>query len=679
MQSELTTLLNVESEMLQNWVKTNLATATSTANNQSIRETIQSLVEQPSVMVEGQANTSDIELRRLLERQLSPTLSSHDFAGYVVADKSQRIVAAATAELVGREMIPEFERAFSKALKGEATITPPFGSVVLLRDETGRLRSGVPSMLACAPVRNTDFQVIGVLALRIRPELEFSRILELGRFGDTGETYAFNRTGTMVSNSRFDEELILAGVLPDRDDARSILTVQLRDPGGNMLDGYRPEVRRAKQPFTKSAAAAMAGETGVDIEGYRDYRGVDRLGAWLWIDEYDMGIVTEIDRDEAYRPLYILKLTFQSLLVLLAVSSVAIFLFTIRVARLKQEAQRAAIELKQLGQYELGEKLGAGGMGVVYKGHHAMMRRPAAIKLLNIEKVNDASIQRFEREVQITCQLNHPNTIAIFDYGRTPEGVFYYAMEFLDGIDLQVLIERYGPQPEGRVIRILRQICGSLFEAHSLGLVHRDIKPANVMINRRGAETDVVKVLDFGLVKALDESKQAGLTAANSLAGTPLYMAPEAIQSPNSVDPRSDLYAVGALGYFLLTGQTVFEAETIIQLCQKHIDGVPVPPSQRTSQKISPQLEEILLSCLDKVRSRRPESARVLSRLLKQIPSESGWTDEDAEAWWDAHSSGREIPKPSASISSPANAAAPSTDAAYGHTVVDQSILNDPH
>ncbi len=172
MQSELTTLLNVESEMLQNWVKTNLATATSTANNQSIRETIQSLVEQPSVVVEGQANTSDMELRRLLERQLSPTLSSHDFAGYVVADKSQRIVAAATAELVGREMIRSLNELLESSQR-EATITPPFGSVVLLRDETGRLRSGVPTMLACAPVRNTDFQVIGVLAF------EFDRSLIL--------------------------------------------------------------------------------------------------------------------------------------------------------------------------------------------------------------------------------------------------------------------------------------------------------------------------------------------------------------------------------------------------------------------------------------------------------------------------------------------------------------------
>ncbi len=167
-----------------------------------------------------------------------------------------------------------------------------------------------------------------------------------------------------------------------------------------------------------------------------------------------------------------------------------------------------------------------------------MLRRPTAIKMLDVDKVNDASIQRFEREVQLTCQLNNPNTVAIYDYGRTPEGVFYYAMEFLDGIDVQALVEKYGPQPEPRVIRILTQICGSLYEAHTLGLVHRDIKPANIMLNRRGCDADVVKVLDFGLVKAIDEQKQSSMTAANSLTGTPLYMPPEAIQTPNSVDAQ---------------------------------------------------------------------------------------------------------------------------------------------
>ena len=254
----------------------------------------------------------------------------------------------------------------------------------------------------------------------------------------------------------------------------------------------------------------------------------------------------------------------------MALSSVAIFVFTLVVARLQREAQKAAIEAKHLGQYRLEEQLGAGAMGVVYKGHHAMLRRPTAIKMLNVDKVNEASIERFEREVQITCKLNNPNTVAIYDYGRTPEGVFYYAMEYLDGIDLQVLVEQYGPQPEGRVIRILKQMCGSLYEAHSLGLVHRDIKPANVMLNRRGGEPDVVKVLDFGLVQALDDAKQS--RQSGGLTGTPLYMSPEAIQTPDLVDARSDLYAVGAVGYFLITGQPVFTATSLVDLCQQHVD-----------------------------------------------------------------------------------------------------------
>jgi serine/threonine protein kinase len=274
-------------------------------------------------------------------------------------------------------------------------------------------------------------------------------------------------------------------------------------------------------------------------------------------------------------------------------------------------------------------------MGVVYKGQHAMLRRPTAIKMLNVERVNDGSIERFEREVQITCQLNHPSTIAIYDYGRTPEGVFYYAMEYLDGIDLQALVDRYGPQPEGRVIHILKQICGSLYEAHSLGMVHRDVKPANVMINRRGGEPDVVKVLDFGLVRAIDEAKRS--QQSGGLSGTPLYMSPEAIQTPDLVDARSDLYAVGAIGYFLLTAQPVFQATTLVELCQQHMTALPIAPSERGGRGISPELESALLACLEKNRAQRPQTARDLMALLERAPTVSGWAVEEAEAWWRQH------------------------------------------
>jgi serine/threonine protein kinase len=251
---------------------------------------------------------------------------------------------------------------------------------------------------------------------------------------------------------------------------------------------------------------------------------------------------------------------------------------------------------------------------------------------LNIDVMNDAAIARFEHEVQITSQLNHPNTIAIYDYGRTPEGVFYYAMEFLDGIDLQELVAQYGPQPEARVIQIMLQICGSLYEAHAQGLVHRDIKPANVMINRRGGQPDVVKVLDFGLVKQVDATSKD-----NSLAGTPLYMSPEAIQSPSLVDACSDLYALGAVGYFLITGKSVFDATNVVELLQKHVTESPQPPSQRMSISITQEFEDVLLSCLEKSRSRRPQTARDLAQMLIRCQTAGKWTVLEAEAWWANH------------------------------------------
>jgi hypothetical protein len=496
-------------------------------------------------------------------------------------------------------------------------------------------------MYVCAPVRDDSFQVVGVLALRMRPEAEFTRILQLGRFGETGETYAIDKTGRMVSNSRFDPILIHLGLLPDEEDSRSILNVLVRDPGGDITTGFRPDLRRRELPLTYMASEAIAGRPGVDVDGYRDYRGVRVVGAWKWLPEADIGVATEFGYAEAFHPLTILRWTFWGLFALLVLSAAAIFVFTILAARLRREAQQAAIEAKQIGQYKLEQKLGSGGMGVVYRGHHAMLRRPTAIKMLSIDKVNDASIQRFEHEVQITSQLNNPNTVAIYDYGRTPEGVFYYAMEYLDGVDLQTLVERYGPQSVPRVIHILTQICNSLNEAHASGLVHRDIKPANIMLNRRGGEPDVVKVLDFGLVKALDDQKQSAMTDNRSLTGTPLYMSPEAIQLPGSIDSRSDLYAVGAVGYFLLTGGPVFEAENVMDLCHKHVAEPPTPPSQRVSTPIPAELENALLACLEKSRAKRPQTARELAQLLARCQTAAAWSIEEADAWWGRHERGQ--------------------------------------
>ena len=312
------------------------------------------------------------------------------------------------------------------------------------------------------------------------------------------------------------------------------------------------------------------------------------------------------------------------------------------VARSRREAQKAAIEAQQLGQYRLERKLGSGGMGVVYKGHHAMLRRPTAIKMLDVDKVNEASIERFEREVQITCQLNNPNTVAIYDYGRTPEGVFYYAMEYLDGIDLQALVERYGPQPEARVIHILEQICGSLYEAHSLGLVHRDIKPANIMLNRRGGEPDVVKVLDFGLVKALDEQKQAGRTQTGVAdRHAALHVARSDPDCPTSVDARSDLYAVGAVGYFLLTGAARLRSRqrrrTVPEARRHAADSALRTHAYAHSRRARSGSLGLPGKIAREASANRPRPGNP----HRPLPRSREWSIEDADAWWGRHERGQ--------------------------------------
>jgi eukaryotic-like serine/threonine-protein kinase len=295
-----------------------------------------------------------------------------------------------------------------------------------------------------------------------------------------------------------------------------------------------------------------------------------------------------------------------------------------------------AARVRQLGQYTLERQIGAGGMGVVYRASHAMLRRPTAIKLLPPDRAGEASLVRFEREVQITAQLSHPNTVAIYDYGRTPDGVFYYAMEYLDGINLEELVRLHGPQPAGRVLAILDQVCGALSEAHERGLVHRDIKPANIILTERGGEPDVAKVVDFGLV---DSYAPGDPRLTNStpgvLTGTPLYLSPEALRSPEAGDPRSDLYALGAVGYFLITGRPVFDAVTIAEIIGHHLHTDPVPPSQRLGRPLPPDLEAVLLQCLRKQADDRPSSARALREALRRCGRVPPWTTSDAAAWWE--------------------------------------------
>jgi serine/threonine-protein kinase len=314
-------------------------------------------------------------------------------------------------------------------------------------------------------------------------------------------------------------------------------------------------------------------------------------------------------------------------------------------ARLLQRVGRRLREAQELGSYQLIELLGRGGMGEVWRARHRLLARNAAIKLVRPEVLgarNDAEsktiLRRFEREAQATAALSSAHTIDVFDFGITEEGTFYYVMELLAGRDLENLVREFGPVPADRAVYLLRQVCHSLADAHARGLVHRDIKPANIYVCRMGLEYDFAKVLDFGLVK--ERGAKAGLesllTLDQTTTGTPAYMAPEIILGDADVDSRADVYALGCVAYFLLTGQLVFDGDTPMKLLMQHVNATPIPPSQRTELPIPRELDDLVMACLSKNPGDRPQNAERLFSMTQECAC-GGWDQRAARAWWERH------------------------------------------
>ena len=315
------------------------------------------------------------------------------------------------------------------------------------------------------------------------------------------------------------------------------------------------------------------------------------------------------------------------------------------------EKDRELENARKLGQYTLETRVGRGGMGVVFRARHALLRRPTAVKLLSVSGTDPHQLVRFEREVQLTSELNHPNVVAVYDYGRSPEGEFYYAMEFLPGTDLESLVAQDGPLPAARVIAILIDVCSALDEAHHRALIHRDIKPGNIILSRLGKRADVAKVVDFGLVKDVEEP--TALTAENVVAGTPAYMSPEALVSPETVGPASDLYALGAVGFYLLTGHLLFTGRTVAEQCAHHIHTEPSKASTVSEVDVPRELDAVLLRCVQKAPSDRYRSAAAMRDALATISPARAWTQADAHAWWDRFEATRAAaaPQPQSSAS----------------------------
>jgi serine/threonine protein kinase len=581
------------------------------------------------------AHPAQEEFRRLLvslamgRGQGGSALSGVSGGG--IADTSGRIVAALDPARIGQHQEAFDQEEMLRVLAGEALLLRPQKVSRPSAGPGSPLRPEV-EMSVAAPVRDAKGDVIAVMTFRLRPEAEFTRMLNSSRFGESGETYAFDRRATALSDSRFPDQLRALGLIPNAPGEGTILNLRLLDPGGDLTAGYKPARPIESWPVGHAVTEALAGRSGVDTAGYRDYRGVEVVGGWTWLERHGLGLSTKVDRAEAFSTLHLLRRAFGALLALLVLSAVAVAAYTALAGRLGRDLRRA----QKLGHYTLEEKVGEGGMGAVYRARHALLRRKTAIKLIRADKAAPQMRARFEREVQLTSQLTHPNTIAVFDYGRAGDGTFYYAMEYLDGVTLDRLVGGEGALDPRRTIHVLRQLCGSLAEAHADGLIHRDVKPANVMLCVRGLIYDFVKVLDFGLAKEAAGGGDGSITSVGELTGTPLYMSPEMIRAPGAASPQSDVYAVGALAYFLVTGTQVFSGSTVVEILNKHLAEAPVPPSERMRRPVDAALEQLIMRCLHKERAARPADARALLEELDKVAAgHPPWTQAEARQWWE--------------------------------------------
>lgn len=616
--SHLQSNLHSETMIIDAWFRSLNDVATAAASDISVRTPAAALLE-PTDYLSPMSRDAVIEV---LRATLHPLLEAENIDSFLLVARDGRVVATDQNTTALQATISNAESALLQtALLGRTVIGSPADA-----------QSQQGTMAAAAPVVDSQGVAAGVLLLRI-PISRFSDIFRVGYAGNTGETYAFDADGRLLTFSRYADDLRRWGILPANADSAT-LNLILRDPGFDLSKPHDP-LDLLDAPLTWAVQQAIHGAPGEQVEGYRDYRGHMVVGAWTWLDTWRVGIVTELDYVEAYRPLHVLKRVVAIVLVLLAF--IALFGFgALAWGEFARRRYNDALKTNEsIGSYVLGERIGSGAMGDVYRATHRLLRRPAAVKIIRDAEAPLGTQLRFEREVQLTAELHHPNTIAIFDYGRREDGLLYYVMEYLEGLDLDAMVQRYGPQPQARVVYFLTQICGSVAEAHAHRFVHRDLKPPNIFVCNWSGVSDLIKVLDFGLVR--DSRVDETLNEDNSaLLGTPSYMAPELFESAALATPRSDVYAIGAMAWYLVTGQRVFSESSIPALLLAHREEDPGRPSARLGAPVDEVLESLIVDCLRKDPDARPQNADAMLRRLMTSPLAGKWTQEEAVAWWRA-------------------------------------------
>lgn len=561
------------------------------------------------------------------------SITEDDEGAYVIADTFGFILASNQEERIGKSIETELDgKVALKIMRGETGFLPPLRSKSRPNEPTSD--GNATYVWAYTAIQEPGESPRAMLGLGYFSVGNFTRALTNIRTGATGEAYAFDENGTMLTESRFTEDLWHRNVLPEGTPSRANLTLAPSQtpthPGGP---------RRGHEHVTRLVNMARDGRTedldfGVILEPYKGYTGHEVVGAWQWLDDYNFGVAYETAAYEAFSPFTYISIGQYVLLGLIA----AFAGITYYAANSMVYMRRTIGEHMVVGSYVLLRKIGEGGMGQVYLARHQMLKRPTAVKLVRPDKTDPGITKRFEREVQLSSRLKHPNTVEIYDYGKTPEDVFYYAMEYLDGVTIEELVRQNGWQSVPRVLYVMRQVAASLREAHAMGLIHRDIKPLNIMLCRVGGEYDVAKVLDFGLVKNLSADAAATVvTGTTEISGTPMYIPPERVKNPTQADPCVDIYALGATVFFMLTGRTIHLANSAVDVLVQIVTQ-PVPSVHEAADRVIPeQLQDLLTRCLSKDPAQRPQSAEDILLEVEAMLVDFPWTTAEAKAWWESH------------------------------------------
>lgn len=623
-QTGLATLLNTQTTALSVWIEDRKRNAERWASDPFLRADARRLAQIGARAMQSREALCSTQVQSLAGTRWQPLALTEERVIFNLLDSRGKVLASSHAEQCGLTVSStSFLAGLGRTWSGETRFVPPLLERTRI-PAIGAPAISTPLLWMLAPVKDETGEVIAVLAFGKLASAQFSTILRVSRPGETGESYVFDGAATMLSESRHATSTAEGRVYG----FGHRIAPPLNQESGN--PGEANATRLIQDALASRVASDRTRQSGVILEPYESYRGVSVIGAWQWMPDYDMGLALEVEAQEAYEPLSYLTsaylLLFFAVLVMAALALATSWWLV--VLRLR--------EAKRVGRYELIRQIGEGGISKVYLARHENMRRPTAVKVLKAYQASDEMLARFEREVQLCSQLSHPNTIEIYDYGRTRSGLVYYAMEFVNGITLAELIQRHGSQPASRVVHILLQVCGSLKEAHEHGLVHRDIKPQNIMLSMRGGAYDVVKVLDFGLVKKVDRETTRDLTQYSKVLGTPLYMAPERLRDPSDADARADIYALAATAFHLLTARNIFEASTDHELTYQVLN-VPPPRVSTVAPSVPVELDDLLFRCLDKDRTQRPANVDILIENLELLARNERWTPRQARAWWEAN------------------------------------------